>query len=237
MAAGLALLAYIVAHTLWTTGLTARSWHAINHYHELLFAPLVFALMSNARHRMIFIRALLAGVVLLALVHWVALFVPSFAPLLESRRISASFVLAVCAFLVLMRARGQARPWPARALAAFLALTVLLASEGRTGLVVVIALASCAAWLHSPPRWRWAAAVASPLLVLAFAMSSDVMQTRIKETLAGTQPVGPGGKLTSTVIRIELLRVGGELARRYAVTGAGFANYADRPPASRACHE
>ena len=76
-----------------------------------------------------------------------------------------------------MRARGQARPWPARALAAFLALTVLLASEGRTGLVVVIVLVACAAWLHSPPRWRWAAAVASPLLVLAFAMSSDVMQT------------------------------------------------------------
>ena len=60
--------------------------------------------------------------------------------MLESRRISAGFVLAVCAFLVLMRARGQARPWPARALAAFLALTVLFAIEGRTGHVVVIVL-------------------------------------------------------------------------------------------------
>ena len=61
-------------------------------------------------------RALLASAVLLALAYWVALFVPSFAPKLVSRRISAGFVLAVCAFLVLMRARGQARPWPARAL-------------------------------------------------------------------------------------------------------------------------
>jgi hypothetical protein len=118
MAAGLALLAYIVAHTLWTTGLTARSWHAINHYHELLFAPLLFALMSNARHRLIFMRALLTSAVLLALAHWVSLFAPSFAPMLSSRSISAGFVLAVCAFVVLMRARGQARPWPARALAA-----------------------------------------------------------------------------------------------------------------------
>ena len=75
MAAGLALLAYIVAHTLWTTGLTARSWHAINRYHELLFAPLLFALMSDARHRLIFMRAVLASAVLLALAHWVALFV------------------------------------------------------------------------------------------------------------------------------------------------------------------
>ena len=225
MAAGLALLAYIVAHTLWTTGLTQVSWHAINRYHELLFAPVLFALMSEGRHRLIFMRALLVGAVLLALAHWVVLLVPGLAPMLLSRRISAGFALAVCAFLVLMRARGQARPWPARALAAFLALTVLVAIEGRTGHVVVTVLLSFAAWLHSPPRWRWAAAVASPLLVLAFAMNSDAMQTRIKETLAGTQPVGPDGKLSSTGIRIELLRVGSDLARRHAATGAGFANY------------
>jgi len=225
MAAGLGLLAYIVAHTLWSTGLTAASWHAINRYHELLFAPLLLAMMGDGRHRLIFMRALLASAVLLALAHWAALLVPSLAPMLESRRISAGFALAVCAFLVLMRARGQARPWPARALAAFLALTVLLAIEGRTGHVVMIVLVSCAAWLHSPPRWRWAAAVASPLLVLAFAMGSDAMQTRIKETIAGTQPVGPSGQLSSTGIRIELLRVAGDLARRHAVAGAGFANY------------
>ncbi|NPC54250.1 glycosyltransferase family 9 protein [Caenimonas soli] len=225
MAAGLVLLAYIVAHTLWTTGATAASWEAINRYHELLFAPLLLALMQDGRHRLIFMRALLAGAVLLALAHWVALLVPSLAPILESRRISAGFALAVCAFLVLMRARGQARPWPARALAAFMALTVLLAIEGRTGHVVVIVLVSCAAWLHSPPRWRWAAAVAGPLLVLALAMGSAAMQTRIQETLAGTQPVGPGGTLSSTGIRIELLRVAGDLVRRHAVTGAGFANY------------
>lgn len=225
MAAGLGLLAYIVVHTLWTTGVTAASWHAINRYHELLFAPLLLAFMKDGRHRLVFIRALMAGAVLLALAHWAALLIPSLLPMLESRRISAGFALAVCAFLVLMRARGQARPWPARALAAFLALTVLLAVEGRTGHVVMTVLMSWAAWLHSPARWRWAAAVAVPLLVLGFGMSSDAMQARIKETLAGTQPVGPDGKLSSTGIRIELLRVAGELARRHAAMGAGFANY------------
>jgi len=226
MATGLALLAYIIGHTLWTTGPTAASWQTLNRYHELLLAPVVMALMRETRGRLIFFRALMAGAFLLALAHWVALLAPSLLPLLESRRISAGFTLAVCAFLVLMRARVQARPWPARILAAFLALTVLLAIEGRTGHVVVTVLVSCAAWLHSPPRWRWAAVVAGPLLVLAFAMSSTVMQARIKETLAGSQSVGADGKLSSTGIRIELLRVAGDLARRHAVTGAGFANYA-----------
>ena len=237
MAAGLLLLAYIALHTLWTTGATAGSWHAINRYNELLLAPLLLTLMQDGRHRLIFMRALLAGAVLLALTQWAALLFPSLSPHLESRRISAGFALAVCAFLVLMRAREQTRPWPARALAAFLTLTVLLAIEGRTGHLVVIVLVSCAAWLHSPPRWRWAAAVISPLLVLAFAMSSDAVQNRIKETFAGSQPIAPGGQLSSTGIRMEILRVAGDLARRHAVTGVGFANYANaHEQAARAMH-
>ena len=39
------------------------------------------------------------------------------------------------------------------------------------------------------------------------------MQPRIKETLAGSQPVGAGRELSSTGIRIELLRLAGDLAR------------------------
>ena len=61
-----------------------------------------------------------------------------------------------------------------------------------------------------------------PLLVLAFAMSSDAGAARVQETLAGTQPVGPAGTLTSTGIRVELLRLAGDLARRYAADGRGI---------------
>jgi len=226
MVTGLALLAFIIGHTLWTTGPTATAWHTVNRYHELLLAPLVMGLMRDSRPRLIFIRALMAGAILLALAHWVALMVPGWHAHLESRRISAGFALAVCAFVALLRAREQARPWPARALAAFLASTVLFAIGGRTGQVVLLVLVACAAWLHSPQRWRWAAAVASPLVVVGLVISSGTAATRIAETLAGSQPAGPAGQLTSTGIRIELLRLGIDLAGQYGATGAGFANYA-----------
>ena len=225
MAAGLVLLAYIAVHTLWTTGLQAASWHAVNKYQELLIAPLLLALLHDARHRLVFIRAVICGAVVLALVYWAALLEPRLYQVLGNRRISAGFALAVCAFVLLIRAQGQARPWPARALAAVLALTVLFAIDGRTGHVVLLVLASCAAWLHSPRRWRWVAALACPLLVVALAISSDAVYSRVKETLAGSQPPGPTGMFTSTTIRIEMLRLTADLSVRHGATGAGFANY------------
>jgi ADP-heptose:LPS heptosyltransferase/O-antigen ligase len=223
MAAGLALLAYIAAHTLWTSGLSMTTLHTVNHYNELLLAPLVLALLQGARQRRVFINGLIAGGVLLALAHWASLVVPSLAAMLSSRRISAGFALAVCAFIVLLRARGKPHPWPARALAAFLASTVVFAIDGRTGQIVLLVVASCAAWLHSPPRRRWLAAVIAPLLVLTLAMSSNTMSGRIAEMLDGT----PAGTVaaSSTAIRIELLRVATDLVRRHGATGAGFANY------------
>jgi heptosyltransferase-3 len=227
MAGGLVLLAYITAHTLWTSGLHEATWHAVNKYQELWMAPLLLALMRDARHRQIFIRAVMSGAVLLALLYWAALLEPRLYHWLGDWRISSGFALAVCAFLLLTQAQGQPRSGPARALAAFLALTVLFAIASRTGYVVLIVLASCAAWLHSPRRWRWFAALAGPLLVAMIAVGSHSVDDRVKETLAGSQPAGPTGEFTSTTIRIELLRLAGDLVLRYGATGAGFANYAE----------
>ncbi|HWP12751.1 MAG TPA: O-antigen ligase family protein, partial [Ramlibacter sp.] len=225
MAAGLLLLAYIAVHTLIVTGPSSNGGHAINKYQELLVAPLLLALLHDPRHRLVFFRCLIAGAVVLAAMYWAALFEPRLYALLGNRRISAGFALAVCAFVLLVRADGQRRPWPARAISAFLAVTVLFAIDGRTGHVVLLVLASCAAWLHSPRRWRWLAALAIPLLVLAVAMGSATVSSRVKETVAGSQPADRSGALSSTGIRIELLRVARDLVIRHGLTGAGFANY------------
>lgn len=226
VAVGLALLAYIIAHTLWMTGLQAATLQTVNRYHELLLVPILLAALRNARHRRVFTLALVAGALFLAALHCMALVVPALGPVLESRRISAGFGLAIVSFLILVHARGTARPWPARAVAAFLALTVLFAVHGRTGHLVLLLLVACAAWLHSPPRWRWAAVVASPLLVIALAMSSGAVNGRLGETMAGSQASGSAGPMSSTAIRMELISLGIDLSRQHWATGAGFANYA-----------
>lgn len=186
MAAGLILLAYIGIHTLIVSGVPGMK--AVNRYQELLAAPLLMALLHDARHRLVFIRAVMAGAVLLAAMYWVALLEPRLYSVLGTRRISAGFALAVCAFVLLVRADARPRPWPGRALSAFMAVTVLFAIDGRTGHVVLLVLASCAAWQHSPRRWRWPAALAIPLLVVAVAMGSDAVSSRLKETVAGSRP-------------------------------------------------
>lgn len=226
MACGLLLLAYIAAHTLWTSGPQQASWNAVNKYQELWMAPLLLALMHDSRHRQIFFRAVVSGCVVLAVVFWAALVESHLHNLVKDWRISSGFALEVCAFLLLTHAQGRPRPGPARALAAFLALTVLFAIDSRTGHLVLLPLASCAAWLHSPRRWRWLAALAAPLLVVILSISSQSVDSRVKETLAGSQPAGPTGMYTSTTIRIELLRIEKDLVLRYGATGAGFANYA-----------
>ena len=226
LVAGLALLAYIAIHTLWTTGASRAGLLAVNHYQELLLVPLLFALLQDARCRRLLLAGLFTGVTLLAIAHWAALALPALSTALTSRRISTGFALALCAFMALVGAERRRRRWPGRAMAGFLAATALFAVDARTGYVVLVVLACCAGWSHSPPRWRWAAALAAPLLVLVLAMASGAVSSRLKETLAASQSPASTGPLTSTAIRVNMLQVGMDLARRYGLTGAGFANYA-----------
>ena len=225
MGAGLVLLAYIGLHSLWFSGWTEDTLHAVNRYHELLFAPILLVLMQDARHRLLFLRALIAGALLVALVYWASLLDPGLREQLVTRRISAGFAIALCAFIVLVRAPRAHSPSLMRALAAFFALTVLFAIDSRTGHLVLLALASCAAWLHSPRRYRWAAALAGPLVVLALAMSSSGVNERVQETLNGSLRSQGDGKLSPTGIRLELLQLAADLVREHAATGVGYGNY------------
>jgi len=223
-AVGLALLAYIAVHTLMFSGLTAVSLRTVNRYHELLMLPILLALFRMVSRKHAFLLGLGCGAVGYAAAHWVAMFIPALAAYLDPRRISAGFGLALCAFVLLEQSRHLPRPWIGWAASAFLAVTVLFAVEGRTGHVVIVVLVACAAWIHSPRRWRWAAAIALPLVVLILAWSSPAVQKRMGETLAGSS-VQETGQLASTGIRRELLRNGLDLAQIYFWTGAGYANY------------
>jgi O-antigen ligase len=226
MATGLILLAYIAVHTLWTSGWTTASAHAVNHYQELLLAPVLLVLFRLSPRREVFFRSLAAGAAFYAALHWIALGVPQAAAFVAPRRISAGFTLAVCCFLLLEYARGRTTAWRWRALAAFLALTVVFLIEGRTGQLVLLLLAAYAGFTHSSGRWRWAAALGAPLVVLAAAVASPAVQLRASETLSGLRAV-QSPAATSTGIRLELMRYGLQLARENFVAGAGFTRYGE----------
>lgn len=224
VAAGLLLFGWIAVHTLWTSGFTPQAWGTINRYQELLMGAVLLALFRLAPRPELFLRGLVSGALLYAATHWLGLFWSPMARYLELRHISAGLGLSLSAFVLLEQARGSRRPWVLRGLAAFLALTVLFAIDGRTGYLVLLLLVACAAWLQSPRRWRWASLVIVPLAVVALALSSAGVQHRIQETLAGTGPWINGGP-HSTGIRIELLRTGLDVVQEHYAIGAGYAEY------------
>lgn len=226
MGAGLALLAYIILHSLWASGFTMATLKAINRYHELLMAPVLLALFRMVTRKDLFFRCLVIGALGYALVHWAGHVWPPLKTMLESRRISSGFGMALVAFVLLEQARHRNHRWIRRIGASFLALTVLFAIESRTGYVLVLLLAVAAGWLHSPYRWRWRAALGMLVMVLALAMTSGAVHKRMSETL-GSRAQVPPGQMTSTGIRMELLRSGLDLAGRNFLVGGGFAQYAD----------
>lgn len=225
IAVGLALLAYIALHTLWVTGWQKETLSTVNRYHELLALPLLVFLLGHARHRRVFFGALLLGGTGLAIAHWFTTLSPGLAHGLAGRRISAGFALAVYAYVALAQADASRHPWLWRGLAAFLAATVLFRIDGRTGHLVLLVLAICAAWAHSPRRYRLAAAIGAPVALLALALGSPAIKSRMQETLAGSHATDSRGSLTSTAIRVGLVQLAWDLSKEHYLTGAGFANY------------
>jgi ADP-heptose:LPS heptosyltransferase len=226
MACGLLLLAYIAVHTLVVSGTGRTSIQAINGYQELLVAPMLFALLQRRRDRELLFWGFVAGSAFLAALYWASLLDPWIRIMvIGERRISAGFAFVLCAYLLVLRAEASPHPWPLRALAAWFAASVLFAIDARTGHVLLLVLAACVAWLHTPRRWRLLAALAVPLALLVVALASPAVRHRVDETLAGAQPLQANGEYTSTTTRLGLMHIAGALSWRYALEGAGYANY------------
>jgi ADP-heptose:LPS heptosyltransferase/O-antigen ligase len=226
MACGLLLLAYIAVHTLLVSGTGRESVQAINGYQELLVAPMLLALLERRRQREILFWTFVAGSLFLATLYWAALVQPWIhVEIIGERRISAGFAFVLCAYLLVLRAEHSPHAWALRGLAAVFVASVLFAIDARTGHVLLLVLAACVAWLHTPRRWRLPAAVGVPVVLLAIALASPAVRHRVNETLAGAQPLQANGEYTSTTTRIGLMRVAGALSLRYGLAGAGYANY------------
>lgn len=223
---GLVLMAWITLQTLAQSGFTTRaSWRIINKYHELLLPLVLIPLFATLRRDRAFLHGLALGVLLYALAHWLSLVHEPLAEYLLTRRISAGWTLGVSAFLFLMLTRDSRRRLAWLGLSAFLALTVLVAIGGRTGHLIVIALMALAGGLLAPRRWRLAAAASITALLLGVAALSPQVGQRVAETLNESRSLD-GEPISSTGIRLQLLKTAADLLEQHPVLGVGLANYA-----------
>ena len=227
MAAGLLLLAVIALRTLVADGASPGAWHRVNQYHELIVAPVLFAVWQSPRARRVFFAACVAGCIFTAVRFWAVLPNEAARAALSGHRISAGFVLAIAAYLLVLRAPAGVRGWPWHATAAFFVVSIFFAIDGRTGIVVALVLAVCAAWAQAPRRWRIAAAVATPLLLGAFALLSPSVQGRIDEMQEALHSTAVPGEGDSSAIRIQLLRITTQAVREHWVSGVGYSRYGE----------
>jgi O-antigen ligase len=235
LAAGLVLLAYIVLRTLLGEGWTSSSLHAINKYQELLMIPLLWALLRNARRPQAFANGLIAGSLLFALMYWVglALQLPKSEPAgqwLHLHRISAGFVLAVCAFMLFEHARlGKLPRVAGYVAAAFLMATVLFAIDGRTGHLVMVVLLLCAALRAARRRTRLPAVLLALIAAVILGALSNPVRQRVVETLQDSKAVRQGQVLaeSSTGARLETLRSALSVARENWQLGTGWQHFDD----------
>lgn len=223
VAVGLLLFGYIAANTLVATGWSAASWTIVNKYHELLLFPLLLSAVALVTRPRVFLWGLAVGSVGYALVHWAGPFNPALQKYLDGKRISAGFCFAVTAFLML--SQGGRHAWLWRCGAAFLAATVLLRIEGRTGHVIFLVLAVLTVARIRSRRWRAALLFAAPLFLVVLVLASPAIQKRLGETRDGllSQRLDTG---TSTSIRMALLVNGWSVAKDNQPLGVGYSRYA-----------
>jgi O-antigen ligase len=242
---GFVLFAWIAVRTLLASGFTEASLFAISQYHMLLLLPLLWAAFRLSDARQLFFWSLTAGALVLAVIYWIGFLLFEQTQVAEhwlgyggtrllvfmgGHRISAGFILALCAFLHFEHARlvGRHR-WLGYSVAGLLALTVFFAIAGRTGHVIMLLLIACIAWRAGPARWRWIAGLVVPCACAMVALLSPSVQKRLRETrIEAYQYVqGASPQLSSTGARLELMHNAWLLAQRHVLAGVGFANFAE----------
>lgn len=225
---GLLFFVFIALHGLWIPQQEGGRSGVLGKYGELWRGALLLLVFAVGGKSEVFWRALLLGALAYAGLHvayWLGweILPPDF---FASRRISAGLGLLAVAWLALGRAAQSPQPWLLRSVAALLAATVLFAVDGRTGHLILLGLAALAGWLYGSKRWRWWLAVSLPLLVLAGAMSSKAVQSRMGDTLSVIKPQAPVTEVGSAGLRKEFYSFGVQTILQRPLGGLGYGNIA-----------
>ena len=238
VAAG-ALFCLLAAGLIHSSAPAGDGLNMLGKYADLAFVPLFVCLFRDERVRRQAWLALafaLALTLVLSYAAWLGVGQNSFLimgdrgnPVVFKQYLTHSLLMAFGAFLFAHFAlhaqslRGRIL-WSALALLA--AINVLVMTQGRTGQLILAALAACLA--YSVWRWRGVLLAATATAILAFAlMLGFAPAARMSHTLAEWRDWQPGQVTeTATGLRLEWYRNSLEIVRAHPLIGVGTGGFA-----------
>ena len=230
----LALFAWIAARGAAGDASWPEWREALGHHRELVLLPVVALAFAAVPARTAF-AALMAGACVLAAWHLSGLVVPAIAEALLPKRITAGFILVLCAYLAardaLARPEERLDAWPrgaSAALALLFALTAAVAITGRTGHLLLATLALVLAWQATRGWLRIAAPALALLAVAAVGALSPAIRDRAAETVRDIRVFGAGDDIrtSSSGLRLEFWRLSAAAFAEHPAIGWGYGGFA-----------
>lgn len=229
----LALFAWIAARGAAGDASWPEWREALGHHRELVLLPVVALAFGAVPARTAF-AALMAGACVLATWHLSGLVVPAVAADLLAKRITAGFILALCAYVAardaLARPEERLGAWPrgaSIALALLFALAAAVAVTGRTGHLMLATLALVLAWQATRGWLRIAAPALALVAVAAVGALSPAIRDRAAETVRDVRGFGAGGDIrTNSGVRLEFWRLSAAAFAEHPAIGWGYGGFA-----------
>lgn len=229
-----------VAGSAYSVGDTKDVLHALDKASVILLIPVLISLRPDRQVRERALQVFMGAMALtlaLSILLWLGL-LPEGGPLKGIREdpsvfkmhITHGVLMAFAALLFAVKAREASRAWPRAALAlasGLAAINVLFMVHGRTGQIVLLALAVYFA--GSQLRWRGALATAAGGVLLASAVyfaPSSALHERARVTIQELQDWQAGKPVTARNMRLESWGNSLAIARGNPVVGVGTGGFA-----------
>ena len=236
---GWALFAALALGIAWSRVPAAQAAATLHKYRELLFFGIVMFLFADARWRARLLWAAFASALALLAASYATL-AGLIAPMDAERAavqgavvakssITHSFMMSLLAYgaaVAALRTHGWRR-WAMASVAVLAGINVLAAVPGRTGYLVLAALAL----FFAASRWRLkgvAVALAGVLIVVAAAYQwLPAFTSRIDQTVVESQEYGVAPKGTSMTFRLHYLKRSLQWIAQHPLLGAGTGGWGE----------
>jgi O-antigen ligase len=236
----LLLMAWMFMSLLWSHASLQNTFIGIWKYRKLLYVPLMAALFTDVAWRDRAIKAWLAAAVVLMLYSLIRLLpdpigdghmgVHPALPLSTYSYISLGFVLipALTLGLVWMLRAQSASEKSIGALVALLTIAfVVLAQQGRTTYVTLMALVIFFVLSQLKSKQKWLAMAALLIAAASVSLLSTKVQNRVSEVIADSRVEQTTETISSSGLRMGFWRTTADIVKHNPVLGTGMGTWAD----------